>query len=129
MTWKQFCDVSSYFSLCGISPEISIMDQVRCLRRPLDVTDTSIIHDLLWTDPDKDITGWAENDRGVSFIPRQVVEDGYEFLAKQLLITVFSAPDHYGEFDNAGVTMTTDGDIDGYMVTLLLPRSGARHII
>ena len=38
------------------------------------------------------------------------VEDGYEFLAKRLLITVFSAPDHYGEFDNAGVTMTTDGD-------------------
>ena len=43
----------------------------------------------------------------------QDVEDGYEFLAKRLLITVFSAPDHYGEFDNAGVTMTTDGDIDG----------------
>ena len=41
------------------------------------------------------------------------VEDGYEFLAKRLLITVFSAPDHYGEFDDAGVTMTTDGDIDG----------------
>ena len=41
------------------------------------------------------------------------VEDGYEFLAKRLLITVFSAPDHYGEFDNAGVTMSTDGDIDG----------------
>ena len=43
----------------------------------------------------------------------QDVEDGYEFLAKRLLITVFSAPNHYGEFDNAGVTMTTDGDIDG----------------
>jgi hypothetical protein len=22
---------------------------------------------LLWSDPDKDITGWSENDRGVSF--------------------------------------------------------------
>jgi serine/threonine-protein phosphatase PP1 catalytic subunit len=36
------------------------------------------------------------------------VEDGYEFLAKQLLITVFSAPDYYGELDNTGVTMATD---------------------
>ena len=88
------------------------MGQVRRLGRPTDVPDTGIICDLLWTDPDKDITGWAENNRGVSFMPHRVVEDGYEFLAKQLLITVFSAPDHYGEFDNAGVTMTTDGDID-----------------
>lgn len=23
--------------------------------------------DLLWSDPDKDVTGWGENDRGVSF--------------------------------------------------------------
>merc|ERR1711973_194476 len=23
--------------------------------------------DLLWSDPDKDVQGWAENDRGVSF--------------------------------------------------------------
>ena len=36
------------------------------------------------------------------------VEDGYEFLAKQLLITVFSAPDYYVELDNTGVTMATD---------------------
>lgn len=26
-----------------------------------------LIVDLLWSDPDKDITGWSENDRGVSF--------------------------------------------------------------
>ena len=66
-TWKQFCDVFNCFPLCGLSPEISIMDQVRCLRRRLDVTDTGIIHDLLWTDLAMDIAGWAENDRGVSF--------------------------------------------------------------
>ena len=65
MTWKQFCDVSSYFPVCGLSPEISIMDQVRHLGRPTGVPDTGTICDLLWTDPDEDITGWAENDRGV----------------------------------------------------------------
>jgi diadenosine tetraphosphatase ApaH/serine/threonine PP2A family protein phosphatase len=26
-----------------------------------------LLCDLLWSDPDKDITGWSENDRGVSF--------------------------------------------------------------
>jgi serine/threonine-protein phosphatase PP1 catalytic subunit len=26
-----------------------------------------LLCDLLWSDPDKDITGWLENDRGMSF--------------------------------------------------------------
>jgi hypothetical protein len=32
----------------------------------------------------------------------QVVEDGYEFFAKRSLVTLFSAPNYCGEFDNAG---------------------------
>jgi serine/threonine-protein phosphatase PP1 catalytic subunit len=31
------------------------------------VPDQGILCDLLWADPD-DITGWGENERGVSFI-------------------------------------------------------------
>jgi len=138
--WKQFCDVFNCFPVCGLidekimcmhgglSPEISNMDQVRRLVRPTDVPDTGIICDLLWADPDKDIAGWAENDRGVSFIfgpdvvtsflqkqdmdlvcrAHQVVEDGYEFFAKRQLITIFSAPNYCGEFDNAGAMMSID---------------------
>lgn len=138
--WKQFCDVFNTFPVCGLidekimcmhgglSPEISNMDQVRRLVRPTDVPDTGIICDLLWADPDKDIAGWAENDRGVSFIfgpdvvtsflqkmdmdlvcrAHQVVEDGYEFFAKRQLITLFSAPNYCGEFDNAGAMMSID---------------------
>lgn len=100
---------------------------------------------MLWSDPDKDITGWSENDRGVSFtfgpdvvsrflqkhdmdlicrahqVSRlfaenfgsmlnrlQVVEDGYEFFAKRQLVTLFSAPNYCGEFDNAGAMMSVD---------------------
>ncbi len=84
--------------------------------------------DLLWSDPDKDITGWSENDRGVSFTfgpdvvsrflqkhdmdlicrAHQVVEDGYEFFSKRQLVTLFSAPNYCGEFDNAGAMMSVD---------------------
>lgn len=32
----------------------------------------------------------------------QVVEDGYEFFARRQLVTLFSAPNYCGEFDNAG---------------------------
>ena len=37
-----------------------------------------------------------------------MVEDGYEFFAKRQLVTVFSAPNYCGEFDNAGAMMSVD---------------------
>lgn len=40
--------------------------------------------------------------------PVQVVEDGYEFFAKRQLVTLFSAPNYCGEFDNAGAMMSVD---------------------
>lgn len=33
----------------------------------VDLPFIGLLCDLLWSDPDKDITGWSENDRGVSF--------------------------------------------------------------
>jgi hypothetical protein len=38
----------------------------------------------------------------------QVVEDGYEFFASRQLVTIFSAPNYCGEFDNAGAMMSVD---------------------
>ena len=37
-----------------------------------------------------------------------MVEDGYEFFADRHLVTVFSAPNYCGEFDNAGAMMSID---------------------
>ncbi|KAJ7293644.1 Metallo-dependent phosphatase-like protein [Mycena rebaudengoi] len=96
--------------------DLQSMEQIRRVMRPTDVPDTGLLSDLLWSDPDKDITGWSENDRGVSFTfgpdvvarflqkhdmdlicrGHQVVEDGYEFFAKRHL------------FDNAGAMMSVD---------------------
>ncbi len=42
------------------------------------------------------------------FASAQVVEDGYEFFAKRQLVTIFSAPNYCGEFDNAGAMMSVD---------------------
>ena len=42
------------------------------------------------------------------FLTLQVVEDGYEFFAKRQLVTLFSAPNYCGEFDNAGAMMSVD---------------------
>lgn len=112
----------------GLSPELTSLDQVKRIVRPTDVPDTGLLCDLLWSDPDKDIDGWGENDRGVSFTfgedivaqflhkhdldlicrAHQVVEDGYEFFARRQLVTLFSAPNYCGEFDNAGSMMSVD---------------------
>jgi hypothetical protein len=46
---------------------------------------------------------------GVFLSPlHQVVEDGYEFFARRQLVTLFSAPNYCGEFDNAGAMMSVD---------------------
>ncbi|CAN6471593.1 unnamed protein product [Victoria cruziana] len=112
----------------GLSPDLTSLDQVKSLSRPADVPDTGLLCDLLWSDPGKDVQGWGMNDRGVSYTfgpdkvseflskhdlelvcrAHQVVEDGYEFFAERQLVTLFSAPNYCGEFDNAGAMMNVD---------------------
>lgn len=41
----------------------------------------------------------------------QVVEDGYQFFAQRGLVTIFSASNYCGEFDNAGAMMTIKEDL------------------
>ena len=41
----------------------------------------------------------------------QVVEEGYEFFAKRKLITIFSAPNYCGEFNNSGALMSVGEDL------------------
>ncbi|KAJ4757302.1 Serine/threonine-protein phosphatase [Rhynchospora pubera] len=115
----------------GLSPDLKSLDQIRRIERPIDVPDNGLLCDLLWSDPDKDIDGWGENDRGVSYTfgpdrveeflqthdldlicrAHQVVEDGYEFFANRQLVTIFSAPNYCGEFDNAGAMMSVDDSL------------------
>lgn len=114
----------------GLSPELKNFDQVRKLARPTGVPDTGLLCDLLWADPEN-IVGWGESDRGVSYIfgpdivdtfckrfeidlicrAHQVVEDGYEFFAGRRLVTIFSAPNYCGEFDNCGSMMSVDPNL------------------
>lgn len=51
----------------GISPDLKNLDQIRNIARPVDVPDQGLLCDLLWADPDRDLEGWGENDRGVSY--------------------------------------------------------------
>ena len=109
----------------GLSPDLIKLEQLKKIVRPTEIPDDGLLCDLLWSDPDKNINGWGENERGVSvtfsanivesFLDKfdldlicrahQVVENGYEFFANRQLVTIFSAPNYCGEFDNAGAMM------------------------
>lgn len=64
---RYFLHLGLMVSCKGLSPDLQSMEQIRRIMRPTDVPDQGLLCDLLWSDPDKDVMGWGENDRGVSF--------------------------------------------------------------
>ena len=115
----------------GLSSELEKVEQIKNILRPSDVPEQGLLCDLLWSDPDEATEGYGANDRGVSvtfgqnvveeFLKKndldlicrahQVVEEGYEFFAGRKLVTVFSAPNYCGEFDNSGAMMKIDENL------------------
>ena len=115
----------------GLSPELKTIDEIKKIMRPTDVPEEGLLCDLLWSDPENSIKEWGDNDRGVSVTfnvkvlerflenneldlfcrAHQVVEQGYEFFGDKKLVTVFSAPNYCGEFDNNGGIMLVDENL------------------
>ncbi|KAJ0421161.1 Serine/threonine-protein phosphatase PP1 isozyme 2 [Aspergillus carlsbadensis] len=115
----------------GLSPSLTDLDDIRNIARPTDVPDTGLLTDLLWSDPTDVEEDWMDNYRGVSyyfnanvarrFLQRMgldlicrghmAVDDGYKFDFDKSVVTVFSAPNYCGEFDNAGAVMNVPADL------------------
>ncbi|ORY53406.1 Metallo-dependent phosphatase [Rhizoclosmatium globosum] len=122
--WKVFTDVFNTLPIAaivagkifcvhgGLSPSLISMDYIRAIPRPSEVPEFGLLNDLLWSDPSATAVDWEDNDRGIvkeftqkhnlDLVARahMVVEGGYEFFADRQLVTVFSAPNYCGEFDN-----------------------------
>ena len=43
----------------GLSPELTNLDQIHRVMRPVEVPDTGILCDLLWSDPEAEVQGWV----------------------------------------------------------------------
>ncbi|CAO3643361.1 unnamed protein product [Cunninghamella blakesleeana] len=115
----------------GLSPSLHSLDDIRRIQRPTDVPDYGLLNDLLWSDPSDTVDVWEDNERGVSYCfgkkvineflakfdldlvcrAHMVVEDGYEFFNDRTLVTVFSAPNYCGEFDNFGAIMSVSVEL------------------
>ena len=110
-TWKLFGGVFNCLPVCaivekkifcihgGLSPSLKSLKQIKEIKRPVEIPESGLLCDLLWSDPIEKTNGWKENDRGVSFVfgknvvfdflkrfnfelicrAHQVVENGYQF--------------------------------------------------
>lgn len=133
----------------GLSPDLIYINQLKGIVRPTDVPDYGLLCDILWSDPDNTIKDYfGENERGISVTfskkvlkkflsdnqidlvcrAHQVVEDGYEFFGDKSLVTVFSAPNYCGMFDNCGAIMTVDENLQCSFKILKCPVKNAIKI-
>ena len=116
----------------GLSPDLIFVNQIKNIIRPTDVPEYGMLCDILWSDPDNDAEDYfGYNERGISVTfskkllqrflsdnnlellcrAHQVVEEGYEFFGNNKCVTVFSAPNYCGMFDNSGAMMVVDENL------------------
>ncbi|KRZ80860.1 Serine/threonine-protein phosphatase PP1 [Trichinella papuae] len=130
-SWMPVSALISGKILCmhgGLSPDLKNLNQINGLKRPLPCLDYGMCCDLLWSDPEQGLNGWAENARGVSFTfgedvvkdciekfnidlivrAHQVVPNGFEFFADKRLVTIFTAPNYCSESYNSGAILVID---------------------
>ena len=116
----------------GLSKDLQNIDQINKILRPTDIPDEGLLCDLLWSDPNDALTeDFGINERNISvtfskdyvknFVEKnnldlicrahQVVEEGFEFFADMKLVTIFTAPNYMGEFDNNGGILEVGEDL------------------
>ena len=78
--WKSFTELFNYLPFAaiiddkilymhgGLGPELKNIQNISDISRPTDMPDVGLLCYLLWSDPDKDVVEYDENDRGVSVI-------------------------------------------------------------
>ncbi|KAH7830714.1 putative Serine/threonine-protein phosphatase PP2A-2 catalytic subunit [Monocercomonoides exilis] len=97
----------------GLSPSLTTLDQIRVIDRKQEVPHDGSMCDLLWSDPDE-IDGWGLSPRGAGFLfganvvdqfnstnkvelicrAHQLVMEGFKYMFRDTLVTVWSAPNY-----------------------------------
>ena len=130
-----FCALIQERILCvpsGLSPYLQSIDQLRTIHRPDDVPDDGLVCDLLWSYFDANVTGWVEPDKAVEwefgpdvlqkflednhleriYCSSRIMMEGYESLHGDRMVSLFSASNYCGEFDNKGAVLVLDEQLE-----------------
>lgn len=111
----------------GLSPSISTLDQIRVIDRKQEVPHDGAMCDLLWSDPE-DMDGWGLSPRGAGYLfggnvvqqfnhqnnldlicrAHQLVMEGYKYMFKETLVTVWSAPNYVYRCGNVAAILELD---------------------
>ena len=136
----------------GLSPDLKNIDQLNKILKPTEIPDEGLLCDLVWSDPSDELSeNFGENERNVSVTfsknvveeftknngldlicrAHQVVEEGYQFFAGMKLVTVFTAPNYMGEFDNNGGILEVGEDLlcKIHVLRPIIERTGKRKRI
>lgn len=142
--WIKFTEVFKYLSIAaiisdrifcvhgGLSPQLTDISIFSEMKRPLDISGSAMLTDLLWSDPSSEHSGFQESSRGTSFTfgadvveefnkkyefdlicrAHQIVEPGFDFpyYPNRSLVTVFSAS-NYCDFGNRGSILKVEADL------------------
>ncbi|OZC06998.1 putative phosphoprotein phosphatase 1 [Onchocerca flexuosa] len=125
----------------GLSPHLTNLEQICQIKHPCEPSDRGLLIDLIWSDPTNKGDGWFYSPRGLSYSfgkgvllsackllkidliirAHQVVQDGYELMVGKKLITIFSAPNYAGQFNNAGAVVCIDDELQVTFQQLRIP--------
>ena len=116
----------------GLSKDLTDLEQLNKIVRPTEIPDDGLLCDLVWSDPSDELSeNFGENERNISVTfskkvveefnknnnldlicrAHQVVEEGFQFFAGMQLVTIFTAPNYMGEFDNNGGILEVGEDL------------------
>jgi len=115
----------------GLSPSITTIDEIRAIDRKQEVPHDGAMCDLLWSDPE-DIDGWGLSPRGAGFLfggdvvtafnhnnkidvicrAHQLVMEGYKWMFKDQLVTVWSAPNYCYRCGNVAAILELDDNLE-----------------
>ena len=112
----------------GLSPDVHFIDDIRKLDRKQEVPREGAMSDILWSDPDKEVKSFGFSPRGAGYLfgeedtikfnrnnnidliarAHQLIQEGFQFLFNDKLVTVWSAPNYCYRCGNDASIMEFD---------------------
>jgi serine/threonine-protein phosphatase 2A catalytic subunit len=159
--WKYLTDLFDYLPLTaliedqifslhgGLSPKLTTLDSIRQLDRFIEVPHEGEMCDLLWSDPDEEVSGWGRSQRGAGFTfgrdistefnrtnnlkmiarAHQLVNEGYNPCHEGNVVTIFSAPNYCYRCGNLAGLLELDENMNSvYLQFESAPRRGESNI-
>ena len=152
--WRFCTEIFDYLSLSaiidgkffcvhgGLSPSIPSLDSIRLIDRKIELPHEGGMCDLLWSDPEEELTGWGSNPRGCGYIfggdivakvrddividdqftkennldlisrSHQLVMEGYKYMFDKKLVAVWSAPNYCYRCENIASILSLDDHLN-----------------